>query len=684
MESSGTATNLVPTLSWDDSRLLIESVVDYAIFMLEPSGIVATWNRGAARINGYSAEEIVGQHFSVFFTPEDAASGKPEKELALARNNGRGEDEGWRVRKDGTRFWCNVVITALYDEAGRLRGYGKVTRDLTARREAEAQLRRAEERTRLLVESVTDYAIYMLDTEGRVTTWNAGAQRLKGYRASEVIGRSFSLFFPEEDVLAGKPALELARARDEGRFEEEGWRLRKDGSRFWASVIVNAIRDDGGALLGFAKVTRDLTAKHEAEAIELRLVEERAARAAAERAEGRLRESEERAKNAARAAEEANRIKDEFLATVSHELRTPLNAIVGWASMLHGRTLDASTAKAIAVIHRNALAQAKIIEDILDLSRIATGKLRVEVKAMDLAAITRDAIEAVRPSAAAKRLNLELRSPESVRFHGDAERLQQVVWNLISNAVKSTPAHGLVRVSLSEEDSKVTLTVEDNGKGMEPSFLPWAFERFQQADPRSTRRVGGLGLGLSLVRHLVELHGGTVSVSSAGLGQGASFSVTLPNGEARSVVHDQAPSVRVASESASSGSQLKGLRILVVEDDADTRELLITVLMEAGANVMAGASAPEAIRVLSSFRPELIVSDIAMPDEDGYQLMQRIRALDDPRIANVPAIALTAYARAADRDKATAAGFSRHVSKPVTPATLVNTIVELFPSLSGR
>jgi PAS domain S-box-containing protein len=246
-------------------RLLVQSVQDYGIFMLDPGGRVASWNAGAERINGYAAEDIIGRHFSVFYPPEDVAAGKPGRELEVAVEQGRLEDEGWRVRKDGTRFWANVVITALFDEEGRLQGFGKVTRDVTERRAAELALRESEERFRLLVQNVQDYGIFMLDPEGRISSWNAGAERIKGYAAEEIIGKHFSVFYPAEDVAAGKPAWELEVAVEEGRLEDEGWRIRKDGTRFWANVVITALFDEHGQLQGFGKVTRDMTERRNAE-----------------------------------------------------------------------------------------------------------------------------------------------------------------------------------------------------------------------------------------------------------------------------------------------------------------------------------------------------------------------------------------------------------------------------------
>jgi PAS domain S-box-containing protein len=663
-----------------DWQLFVDHVEDYAIFMLDTDGRVATWNRGAERIKQYAASEIIGRHFSEFYTDEDLASEKPARELVEARALGRVEDEGWRVRKDGSTFWANVVITALFNPDGTLRGYAKITRDLTLRRAANEELRRSEERFRLLIESVSDYAMYMLDPSGIVTTWNLGAEKLKGYKPSEIIGKNFSVFFREEDVRAGKPVTELAVALSDGRFEEEGVRIRKDGSEFWANVTLTPVRDASGTLLGFAKVTRDLTTRIAAERTAHELVREQAARAAAESAEARIREAARRAEDAARRAEEASRVKDEFLATVSHELRTPLNAIVGWSALLRGRSQEESVRKGLEVIHRNALTQGRIIEDILDVSRIITGKLRLDLKQTDLATIVREAIDVVRPAAAAKDLNIELSLPErDCLLVADAERIRQVVWNLVSNAAKFTESGGHIYVSLEARVDALVLSVRDTGHGIAPEFLPLVFDRFQQADSSMTRRVGGLGLGLAIVRHLVELHGGDVEAHSPGLGLGATFRVALPRQATAQPADETSQSQRPPPEvdAKQLAKALSGRRVLVVEDDDDARELLSSVLSSAGAEVATASSAKSGFAAVQSFRPDVLVSDIGMPDEDGYSFMQRVSRLAPAEGGSVPSIALTAYTRSEDRAKALAMGFTNHIGKPVSPNELIAAVAKL-------
>ncbi len=669
-------------LSSDSWRLLVESVEDYAIFMLDPTGHIRTWNRGGDKTHGYSPEEIIGKHMSVFYTEADLETGKPEAELAESVRVGRVEDEGYRLRKDGSQFWANTVVTALRDQSGELIGFAKVTRDLTARREAEESLRRSEERLRLLVESVDDYAIYMLSPEGKITTWNAGAQKLKGYEAHEVLGQHYSLFFPAEDVARGTPKRELEIALEKGRFEEECLRVRKSGERFWAAVTVAPMRDLQGEVLGYAKVTRDLTARKEAEQTARELLREQVARAAAEATKRQLRESEARYRMAAERAESASRVKDEFLSTASHELRTPLNAILGWATILKESALSPPVMKAVEVIHRNALAQVRIVDDVLDMSRIVAGKLHLDLKTTDLSTVIRDAIEVVQPSADAKQIKLSFTGPERpVIMVADRDRLQQVFWNLLSNAVKFSSANDAITVSIVPEGSRIEVMVKDTGRGIAPEFLPIMFDRFQQADSSSTRRMGGLGLGLAIVRNLVELHGGHVSAESEGLGKGSTFRVMLP---VRAVVlalpegEDEADAVTLRTDDARQRDPvLRGRRVLVVDDEPDARELVQVLLEQAGAQVETAASAEEALSVLKRFRPHVLVSDIGMPDEDGYSLMRRVQVLDPAAGGGIPSLALTAYTRGQDKNRALMAGFTMHIGKPVNPDDLIMAVSNL-------
>ena len=487
--------------------LLVESVQDYAIFALDPSGYILSWNRGAQRLKGYTPAEIIGKHFSVFYPPEDVARGKTAWELEVAAREGRLEDEGWRIRKDGTRFWANVIITALYDASGTLVGYGKVTRDLTERRDAEEELRESEERNRLIVQSVKDYAIFMLDPQGRVATWNEGARRIKGYEPNEIIGRYFGTFYPEEDLERGKPAWELEVAEREGRFEDEGWRIKKDGSRFWANVIITALFNPHGKLVGFAKVTRDLTERKEAE--------DRAVRDASQLA----------------AAEAASRTKSEFLATMSHELRTPLNAIGGYAELI-----EMGVAGPITDDQRSYLARIRssqqhllaIINDLLNYSRTESGQLNYDIERISLHEVVDRAMPMLVPQATAKSITVA-HGPctMDVCAWADQQKVEQIVLNLLSNAVKFTPASGLVTVSCGKQKDRGTVTVTDTGPGVPEDKYEAIFEPFVQLGRTLTSRHEGTGLGLAISRDLARGMRGDLYVEAAPTG-GATFVLTLP------------------------------------------------------------------------------------------------------------------------------------------------------------
>jgi signal transduction histidine kinase/CheY-like chemotaxis protein len=384
-----------------------------------------------------------------------------------------------------------------------------------------------------------------------------------------------------------------------------------------------------------------------------------------------------------RSAQEANRLKDEFLATVSHELRTPLTAIMGWAYLLRaGQIDDSRAASALETIERNARSQAQIIDDLLDVSRIITGKLRLDVREVDPISFIESAIEAVRPAADAKGVRLQkVIDTGVISIAGDPSRLQQVVWNLLSNAIKFTPKDGRVQVRLERVDSHIEIVVTDTGSGIKSEFLPHVFERFRQADQTTTREHGGLGLGLAIVRHLIELHGGTVQAESAGENQGATFTVRLPllpvyqKQETAKRVH---PAARETHALFSCPERLDGLKVLVVDDEADTRELLKAGIGQCGALVETAASAREALEAIEKNRPQILISDIGMPDEDGYELIRKVRALPAERGGEMPAIALTAYARTEDRMRVLRAGYQMHVPKPVEFAELVAIIASLI------
>ncbi|HLX21934.1 MAG TPA: PAS domain-containing sensor histidine kinase [Usitatibacter sp.] len=483
--------------NWRDEpfRRLVEAVSDYAIFLLDPEGRIQSWNRGAQRLKGYEAHEVLGKHFSIFYPEEAVARGWPEHELEAARNVGRIEDEGWRLRKDGSRFWANVVITAIRDEGGNLLGFAKVTRDLSERRRAEERLRESEERFRALIDGVQDCAIFMLDAEGRVVTWNAGAERMLGHRAEEIMGQSFGAFFLPEDIAAGRPAADLRTATLNRRAYDRGWRVRKDGTRLWVDAVVTALKDPTGPLRGFATVIRDLSG---------------------------LKRMEE--------LEQQGRHLTEFLAMLSHELRNPLAPIrnaLGIMAMAGETNSQVNWCR--DVIDRQVVHLTRLVDDLLDVSRITRGKLRLQMRPMDLCDALASAVEATRPLFTARRQRLHESLHECpLTVNGDITRLTQVVVNLLNNAAKYTPENGEAWLDVATEAEDAVIRVKDDGAGIPPDMLEGVFDLFAQGERTIDRAEGGLGIGLTLVRRIVTLHGGSVVARSEGPGHGSEFEVRLP------------------------------------------------------------------------------------------------------------------------------------------------------------
>ena len=506
----------------DELHSFIQEVKDYAIFMLDAQGRVLTWNDGARLIKGYRADEIIGKSHETFYSAEDRARGKPGQLLAQAVSGGRVEDEGWRVRKDGSRVWADVVIVAAHDEEGRLRGFMKVTRDLTARRQAEELLRESEERLRLLVEGVKDYAIFMLEPHGRIATWNKGAERMKGYQAAEVLGKHFSMFYPAVDVAARRPDRQLEVALAEGRHEEEGWRVRKTGERFWANAVITAVHDPiTGEHRGFAKVTRDLTERQRIEE-HARLAEEQA------QAE-RLRSME---------AENALKLRDEFISVAAHELRTPLTAlqlkVQGVAHALRSAGMQGGQAAGDGFVmrlgdrlegaYRQVARLATLVERLLDVSRIVRGALSLEPEPADMVALAGQVLDDFREPAQQAGCELRFQAPAQLTGTWDRARMEQVMVNLVSNALKYGGGKP-VTVQLEAIDGGAKLTVADQGIGIDPQDRERIFARFERA--ASPRHYGGLGLGLYVTRSIIEAHGGSVQVFSTP-GAGSTFVVEVP------------------------------------------------------------------------------------------------------------------------------------------------------------
>lgn len=631
----------------DIYRKAIEDIRDYAIFTMDQEGLVTNWNAGAQQILGYTEKEIVGKNASKFFTPEDRSKNTPRQELETAATLGRAEDERWHVRSDGSHFWASGIVTAVRDQSGTLIGFSKVMRDMTERNKL------TQERDRFFALSMDMMSIVHLD--GRFQRVNPAFQKVLGFSEEELLSMSlFELVHPDDRVPTLREYEKLA-AGQPVRFMEN--RLReKEGTYRWVAWSYFPVPEDG---LAFG-VGRDTT--------EVRRLDEVL----------RLRAQE---------LEDANRVKDEFLATMSHELRTPLTSILGWSRLLDSNKLgEKEKERAVHIIQRNAEAQSKLIEDLLDVSRIITGKLRIEIKPVSFAAITDGVVNSLRPAIDAKQLELESSiDPAAGPIMGDPARLQQIVTNLLSNAIKFTPNGGRIGVSLERNASHVRLTVTDTGVGIGAEHLPHIFERFRQVDSSNVRAHGGLGLGLAIVDYLVRQQEGTVSAESEGVGKGATFTVEFPLTSSELISADlgrvdvlshEAPLLLESSEPFAD-RKLRDLRIVVVEDDLDTQELLNTVLRRHGAEVIAVASGASALAEVRRYKPDLIISDIGMPDENGYDLIKKVRALPSEEGGHIPAIAVTAYAGASDRRRALLAGFQTHLAKPIEPDDLVAVILSL-------
>ena len=641
----------------DATSALLAAIIDSsddAIVSKTLEGVITSWNRGAEKMFGYSAPEAIGQSIRLIIPLERDA----EEDDVLAHIR-RGEKidhfETVRQAKDGRKVDISLTVSPVKDAQGQIIGASKVARDITLRKRADED----RERLAAIVDS-SDDAIVSKTLEGIITSWNRGAEKMFGYSAAEAIGQSIKLIIPlerhaeEDDVLA-----HIRRGEKIDHFETV--RQAKDGRKVDISLTVSPVKDAQGRIIGASKVARDVSERKRTEAERARLITQE--------------------QGARRAAEEANQLKDDFLATVSHELRNPLNSIVGWAGLLRSGNLDEKTsARAIEAITRAAQAQDQIINDLLDVSRIISGRLRLDIRPLQLVEVLESAIDTMRPAAEAKQIRLQaLLDPVAGPMAGDPDRLRQVFWNLISNSVKFTPRDGRVQILLQRINSHIEIIVSDTGIGIEPEFLPYVFDRFRQGDSGTNRQSSGLGLGLAIVRHLVELHGGTVRAQSKGHGQGASFTVRLPTLISPSAP-DEEERVHPAAEviiPADRGPSLKNLKVLVVDDETGAREVASNILIHAQAEVRTAESASEALEIMDRWRPDVLVADIGMPVVDGYEFIKQVRARNSQSGGDVPAAALTAYARTQDRLRVLSAGYQMHVPKPIQPAELVTVVASL-------
>ncbi|HEY6829496.1 MAG TPA: PAS domain S-box protein, partial [Gemmatimonadaceae bacterium] len=580
------------------------------------------------RIHGYTAEQIVGRHFSAFYPQESNDAGWPMHELEVASRVGRFEDEGWRIRKDGSRYLANVVITALYDDEGSVAGFSKVSRDLTEQRRQEQLLRESEERFRMLVENVKDYALFMLTPEGNVASWNAGAEAIKGYRADEIIGRHFSTFYPPDAIARHWPEHELRMARTTGRFEDEGYRIRKDGSRFWANVVITALFDDKGRLRGFSKLTRDLTMRKQVEELQ--------------RTERRM---------------------NEFLAMLAHELRNPLAPIQSALDVVERKPDDKATAAwARAIIQRQADQLSRLVDDLLDVSRITRGKITLRREPVDVKATITQVVESMRPTIEERRHTVLIQAPDSpIVIEADPARVSQVLSNIFNNAIKYTSDGGRITVTASISDNFATIAIIDSGIGMSPDLVPRVFDLFVQGERGLDRREGGLGVGLTIAKRLTELQGGAMSAASPGPGLGSRFTIDLPlmRVETATVAEHSDGAGRVVADAK---------RVLVVDDNRDAADSLAALIDVLGHEATVFNDGRDALAAAAARLPDVVLLDIGLPGMDGFEVARRIRS--SPATQGVRLIACTGYGREDDVRRIEEAGFDGYLIKPVSAAQL--------------
>ncbi|SEE62336.1 hybrid sensor histidine kinase/response regulator [Pseudomonas migulae] len=620
-------------------RLLIDAVIDYAIYMIDPEGIITSWNAGAKRFKGYEEAEILGQHFSRFYTEEDRLKGLPQRALDTAIREGRFEGEGWRVRKDGTHFWCHVVIDPIYDATGTLLGFAKITRDLTDRKMAEEVLKQSEQQFRLLVQSVTDYAIYMLDADGRLTNWNPGAQRIKGYLPEEVIGKHFSMFYTPEDREAGEPKRTLDIAVREGRFENKGWRLRKDGTRFMAHVVVDPIWGDTGTLLGFAKITRDITeATYTQQALE-------------------------QAREALFQAQKMQAI-GQLSGGIAHDFNNLLTVILGNLEIVRKRVgEDPKITRLLDNAAQGALRGVSLTQRMLAFAR----RQELKTEPVEIPKLV-EGITGLLRSSLGPSVVLETRFPQEIEpVVADVNQLELAVLNLVTNARDAMPHGGKILISAKSEEAGdhpslaprsgrfVCLSVSDSGEGMDDATLASAMDPFF-----TTKGVGkGTGLGLSMVHGFIEQLGGRFILKSQ-KDKGTTAELWIP-------VSTNGLATKPAREEAA--PPVPRLCVLVVDDDSLVLTSTCLLLEDLGHRVISAVSGAEALTVFDSEQAiDLVITDMAMPQMDGAQLAQAIRNVKP----DLPIILATGYAERLE-------GFATRLPRLSKPFTQLN-LVEIIAS----
>jgi PAS domain S-box-containing protein len=580
-------------------RTLVDAVIDYAIYMIDADGTIVTWNAGARRFKGYEAEEIIGQPYATFFPPEDRQAGVPQQILATAAKEGRFEGEGWRLRKDGSRFWAHVVLDAILGPGKELVGFAKITRDVTEKREAEKALYESEQRFRMLVQGVRDYAIYMLDPEGRVSNWNLGAQSIKGYGGDEIVGQHFSRFYTEEDRANGEPERALETARTQGKYEREAWRVRRDGSRFFASVLIDPIYAEDGRLTGYAKVTRDITDR--------------------KRAEEELEEA-----RAALAQSQKMQALGELTGGIAHDFNNLLTVIRGSAELLQRTSLaEEKRARYLGSIIETADRATALTNHLLAFGRRQALKPEVVDLNLHLDAF---AEMAGRTLGSKVEVRLEL-APELWPVEVDATQLETALLNAAINSRDAMPEGGILTLTTCNlpETDEVCIEVADNGEGMSREVLERVFEPFF-----TTKEVGkGTGLGLSQIHGFAAQTGGRAEIDS-NPGEGTRLRIVLPRS-------GKSPQARV--EEKGSEATFDGLRVLLVEDNDQVRQFAETLLIELRCEVLTAASGEEALERLEREPVDLLFSDVVMPGMTGVELAKRVRE----RFPDLPVLLASGY-----------------------------------------
>jgi len=649
------------------TQAMMEATAD-GILATDTRGGITNLNAKFVEMWGFSQELVDQRDIQKFRAAIAQKLKNPEDYLARIAEIEASQDQSFDVLElvDGRVFERRSAVISIEERVlGRVWSF----RDVTQWQESDLVSRRLAS----IVDNSED-AIVGKDLGSIITSWNKGAERLFGYTAEEIVGSSVMRLIPRE--LQHQEKEILARIRRGERYNHfDTIRLTKDGRHLHVSLTISPIKDARGKVVGASKIARDITERKLAEEA-LQKAQKLAETANTDRE--RLLAGERAARSE---AERTSRMKDEFLATLSHELRTPLNAVLGWANALRiGRPQPADLTEGLEAIERNARAQAQMIDDLLDMSGIISGKVRLDVQRLDLPALVAASIDTVRASAATKGVRLQVViDPLDASISGDPGRLQQVFWNLLNNAIKFTPREGRVQVLLERVDSHVEVSIIDTGEGISPEFLPYIFDRFQQADASTTRRYRGLGLGLAIVKQLVELHGGTVRAKSAGRGKGAAFTVSLPLIILHPLDEWQRPHPQSKSQDVPplSTVSLESVTVLVIDDESDARDLLKRLLESAGAAVYLAGSAEDGMAQLLIKPVDVLICDIGMPDGDGFSLMRRIRGLNDTHKSAVAAVALTAYARMEDRTEAIRSGFQNHLPKPVEPAELLAVVRSL-------